>query len=101
MVAISLSKVTTRGVETICASDEEFRKEMTALKPSAFKKPSGPKPPTVLAITEGLAKTPLTKPGWAGWAPLIVVTPLTVVAVPGVAAVGWTMKVELFPKETC
>src|ERR1700744_3054154 len=35
----SLSSVTMRGVDMICASEEEFRNEITAFTPSALRKP--------------------------------------------------------------
>src|ERR1700722_15913786 len=55
MVAASLSSVTTRGVETTCASEDEFRKDSTALTPSALRKAKEPNPLAVLATTCGFA----------------------------------------------
>src|ERR1700685_2574162 len=91
MVAISLSKVTTRGVETTCASEDVFKNESTALTPSALRKPV-PNPCDVLATTAGVAKTPLTKPGEPG---VVTVAPPEPTVVVG--GVGCVIKTDSFP----
>src|ERR1035441_5571221 len=99
MVAVSLSSVTTRGVETTCASEDEFRNERTALTPSAVRKPVlGIKPTEVLAATPPLPMLlineltvldPVVVPARLVVAPLgvvvagVVVGPVVVGGVPG------------------
>ncbi len=102
MVAGSLSKVTTRGVEVTCASKEAFKKEITAFAPSALRNPvPNPNPlPAVFPMIPGAASTPLDKPPKPGVKPVVWLTPLTVVVVPGVGAVGGSKYVVLLPNET-
>src|SRR5271154_3890787 len=93
--AVSLSNVTTRGVAMTCASASWLRNEITALTPSALRNPVGPNPDAVVAITAGLAKTPLMIPGEPG---VVTVTPPEPVVVVG--GVGGDMNCDTLPNET-
>src|SRR5450432_2750987 len=97
MLAISLSKVTTRGVDITWASSDAFIKDITALAPSAFRKPV-PHPNPFWAVfpsIPGVPSIPLAMPGVGG-----VVT----MAPPGptvdVPAAGGIKNVELLPNDT-
>jgi hypothetical protein len=69
MLAVSLSKVTTRGVDITWASSDAFMKDITAAAPSAFRKPvphPNPFEAVFPIIDDGEARVPLDKPGKPG-----------------------------------
>src|ERR1043165_7506848 len=91
--AVSLSVVTARGVATTSVSASLFRKDNTALTPSAFKKAvAGFRPLAGLARSLGLPRMPRRVAGVAG---VTVATPPTTVVEVGTAGVPAT---ELLPK---
>src|SRR5580693_270739 len=74
MVAVSLSKVTTRGVDMTWASADEFINDNTADAPSAFRKPVLPKNPLFAVLPTTPGRSPRTLPPTADF-PVIPGTP--------------------------